>query len=302
MGKIRTYQSISEFNDEFGVKTLHPLINVVDMSTAPKVDIRGAHCYDFYSVFLKDSDCGAIQYGRNTYDYQKGTLLFIAPLQVMEMESEKNVGREEPKGWALMFHRDLLRGTHLGQIMKNFTYFSYDVNEALHLSEDERTIITGCLRNILIELQHAIDKNSKDLILSNLEVFFNYSKRFYERQFITRSQVNSDVLTRFEQILDDYFSQGVAKKNGIPNVKYMADKLHYSPNYLSDQLRETTGKSALEHIQLKLIEISKELLLSDTSSINEIAYQLGFEYPQYFSRLFKKKVGVTPNQYRLNRN
>lgn len=186
--------------------------------------------------------------------------------------------------------------------MKNFTYFSYDVNEALHLSEDERTIVTGCLRNILIELQHAIDKNSKDLILSNLEVFFNYSKRFYERQFITRSQVNNDVLTRFEQILDDYFNRGVAKKNGIPNVKYMAEKLHYSPNYLSDQLREMTGKSALEHIQLKLIEISKERLLSDTSSINEIAYQLGFEYPQYFSRLFKKKVGVTPNQYRLNQN
>lgn len=295
MGKITVYESISQFNKLFGIETLHPLISICDASRVNPVEIEGSHCYNFYSIFLKDVNCGDLRYGRNYYDYQEGTLVFMAPMQVMSVENQKT---EKPQGWVLMFHPDLLRGTSLGQNMKKYTFFSYEVNEALHLSEQEREIVINCFHNIENELRHAMDNNSKDLIVSNLELFLNYSKRFYERQFVTRSHMANDALSRFERILDDYFHSDLPRRKGIPTAKYCADKMNLSVNYLSDMLRKDTGKSTLEHIQLRLVEVAKETLLGTQKSVSEVAYELGFEYPQYFSRLFKKRVGMTPNEYR----
>lgn len=292
---VTVYETIDSFNKEFGMETLHPLVHVAEMGKSPKVQVEGSHCFNFYSVYLKDSPCGKIMYGRNYYDYQDGTLLFLAPMQVVKVEDPTD-GTEE--GWVLMFHPDLLRGTQLGQNLKRYTYFQYDVNEALHLSRQERETVLGCFRNIAAELRHAIDSNSKDLIVSNLELFLNYCKRFYERQFITRSQVNTDMLSRFERILDNYFRSGLLQKQGFPTVRYCAEAMNMSVNYLSDLLRKDTGMSAIEHIQQHLVEVAKEKLSTSEKSVSEIAYELGFEYPQYFSRLFKKKTGVSPNEYR----
>ncbi len=292
---VTVYETIDSFNKEFGMETLHPLVHIAEMGKSPKVQVEGSHCFNFYSVYLKDSPCGKIMYGRNYYDYQDGTLLFLAPMQVVKVEDPTD-GTEE--GWVLMFHPDLLRGTQLGQNLKRYTYFQYDVNEALHLSRQERETVLGCFRNIAAELRHAIDSNSKDLIVSNLELFLNYCKRFYERQFITRSQVNTDMLSRFERILDNYFRSGLLQKQGFPTVRYCAETMNMSVNYLSDLLRKDTGMSAIEHIQQHLVEVAKEKLSTSEKSVSEIAYELGFEYPQYFSRLFKKKTGVSPNEYR----
>lgn len=292
---VTVYETIDSFNKEFGMETLHPLVHIAEMGKSPKVQVEGSHCFNFYSVYLKDSPCGKIMYGRNYYDYQDGTLLFLAPMQVVKVEDPTD-GTEE--GWVLMFHPDLLRGTQLGQNLKRYTYFQYDVNEALHLSRQERETVLGCFRNIAAELRHAIDSNSKDLIVSNLELFLNYCKRFYERQFITRSQVNTDMLSRFERILDNYFRSGLLQKQGFPTVRYCAEAMNMSVNYLSDLLRKDTGMSAIEHIQQHLVEMAKEKLSTSEKSVSEIAYELGFEYPQYFSRLFKKKTGVSPNEYR----
>lgn len=299
MENITVYHTIDSFNKEFGMETFHPLIHIVNMSDAPVVDIKGRHTFDFYSVYLKDSSCGTIKYGLNYYDYQDGTLLFVAPGQVMHIEEASD---EEPAGWVLMFHSDLLRGTQLGHNLKNYTFFQYSINEALHLSAKEREIILGCFHNIETEVRYPVDSNSKDLIVSNLELFLNYSRRFYERQFITRSQVVTDTLSRFEEIVENYFTQGLARSNGTPTVKYCAERMNASPNYLSDMLRKETGKSALEHIHLHLIDHAKEMLSHNDKTISEIAFSLGFEYPQYFSRLFKKRVGISPAEYRTNCN
>lgn len=295
MDKIETYNSIDDFNKAFGIETLHPLVNIADVAKTKRVEIEGCHCFNFYTIFLKDVKCGDIKCGRNYYDYQDGTLVFMAPMQIMSMENRRP---EAAKGWVLMFHPDLLRGTQLGRNLKDYSFFSYEVNEALHLSEQERRTVLECFRNIENELRHAMDKHSKDLIVSNLELFLSYCRRFYERQFITRSHVNSDILTRFERVLDEYFHSELPKRLEIPSAKYCADKMNFSVNYLSDLLRKDTGKSTLEHIQLRLVEAAKEKLFDTNKSISEIAYELGFEYPQYFSRLFKKRVGMTPNEYR----
>lgn len=295
MEELKTYRSIGGFNREFGIPTLHPLIHVGSMEEAGHIKIEGCYSFNFYAVYLKDDESGVIKYGRNYYDYQSGTMLFFAPRQVVCEEGNDMSN----KGWVLYFHPDLLRGTVLGRNIGNYTFFQYAVNEALHLSDEERDIITGCLRNLQMELRHAADSNSKALIISNLELLLNYSKRFYERQFITRSQTNPDFLSRFERILEDYFNSGQLLQQGIPNVKYLAERMNLSANYLSDMLRKHTGKSASEHVQLKLIDTAKDrLLYHSEKTVNEIAYELGFEYPQYFCRLFKKRVGMTPNEYR----
>lgn len=192
----------------------------------------------------------------------------------------------------------MILGTALGKNIKDYTFFSYQVNEALHLSARERAIITDCLDKISYELEHAIDTHSKTLIVSYLELFLNYCKRFYERQFVTRSNVNKDVLSRFEKILDDYFSSDKAIESGLPSVRYCAEKLYLSSNYLGDLLKKETGKSAQEHIQLKMIEVAKEKIFDQSKSISEIAYELGFKYPQHFTRMFKKEVGMSPLEYR----
>lgn len=254
--------------------------------------------FGFYAVFLKEVRCGDMIYGRNYYDYQEGTLVCLAPGQVIGFED--NGEKFQPKGWALVFHPDLIRGTMLGRNMKEYTYFSYEVNEALHLSETERSLVVDSLRKIRLELGHAIDRHSRRLVTTQIEVLLDYCLRFYERQFITRAHVNHDVLTRFERLLDDYFAEGRARSEGLPTVKYCAGQLCLSPNYFGDLVKRETGRTAQEHIQLKLLEVAKERVLDPGRTIGEIAYELGFQYPQHFTRMFKKLTGQTPNEYRAS--
>ena len=283
MGTVVKYDNIFQYNESRGVETLHPLVSVIDFSKAEPIPPgHYRHCFGFYAVFLKDVKCGDLRYGRNYYDYQEGTLVFMAPGQVVEVEV-KDKPQVPPKGRALLFHPDLLRGTSLGRNIAGYTFFSYEVNEALHLSEQERQVMMDCLQNIQSELKHAIDKHSRTLIVSNIELLLNYSTRFYERQFITRNNVNRDVLAGFERLL---------------SVRWCAEQLHLSANYFGDLVKKETGKSAQEYIQLKVIDIAKERIFDPGRSISEIAYSLGFRYPQHFTRLFKKVVGCSPNEYR----
>jgi len=298
MDELIKLESISDYNELMGVETLHPLVSVVDFSKVGSFTHLRKYM-GFYAIFLKDTKCGDIRYGRNIYDYREGTLLFVAPGQVMDIE---NHGEEmQPQGWALLFHPDFLKGTALAHNMKDYTFFSYEVHEALHLSEREKQIIIDCMEKINMEFQHAIDKHSRTLIVTNIELLLNYSVRFYERQFITRSIDNKDILTRFESLLNKYFQSELLQSTGFPTVKYCADQLHLSANYFGDLIKKETGKSAQEHIQLKIIDLAKERIFDSRKSISEIAYELGFKYPQHFSRLFKTETGFTPNEYRLKR-
>ncbi len=296
MEDIIKLANISEYNTMRGVETLHPLVSVYDLSEMKLIPPVRAN-FGFYCVFLKEAICGDMKYGCNYYDYQEGTLVFIGPGQVVGIGNAP--GSSRPKGWALLFHPDLIRGTSLGHNIKEYTFFSYETNEALHLSERERQLILDCLGKIDHELHQSIDKHSKRLIANNIELLLNYCMRFYDRQFITRSQVNKDILVRFENLLDNYLKSEITKTSGLPTVKYCADQLHLSPNYFGDLIKKETGKSAQEQIQLKLIEIAKERVFDTSKSISEIAYELGFKHPQHFSRMFKKSTGYTPNEYKL---
>jgi len=297
MDEIIKLDHITQFNSLRGLETSHPLVSVFEFSKMKLIPEARAH-YGFYCVFLKEAMCGDLKYGCNYYDYQEGTLVFIAPGQVVGIGSKP--GSTMPKGWGLLFHPDLIRGTSLGRNIKEYTFFSYEANEALHLSEKERQIILDCLNKIDYELHQSIDKHSKRLITNNIELFLNYCMRFYDRQFITRSHVNKDILVRFENLLDNYLKFETAKNAGLPTVKYCADQLHLSPNYFGDLIKKETGKSALDHIQLKIIEIAKDRVFDTSKSISEIAYELGFKHPQHFSRMFKNETGFSPNEYRYN--
>lgn len=297
--KILNIDTVDAYNKLLGLETLHPLVSVIDMSAAGRIK-QMRHAFGLYVIFLKEVKCGDLRYGRHYYDYQEGTLVCVAPGQVVGVEDN---GEEfQPKGRALVFHPDLIRGTSLGQRIKEYTFFSYESNEALHLSERERAMVIECLDKIRHELEHAIDRHSKRLIAINIELLLDYCLRFYERQFITRSEVNRDVLTRFERLLDDYFAGDRALQEGLPSVKYCAGELCLSPNYFGDMVKKETGKTAQEYIQLKLIDAAKERVLDPDRTISQVAYEMGFQYPQHFTRLFKKVVGCTPNEYRARTN
>ena len=299
MNKQIRFETPGEHHSAFGIEVFHPLVSLIDFSNIDAINniTPDEFSFGFYYIAFKESKCGKLKYGCNYYDYDEETLIFLAPNQIIKTDPN---AVNKPQGKALLFHPSLFHGTSLARKMKEYTFFSYNVNEALHVSKQEKTIIMDCLRNIEYELTHGMDHHSKGLIVSNIEIFLDYCKRFYERQFITRSHVNTDTLSRFEAILNSYFDSSLPKDQGLPSVKYCADKLNFSASYLSDLLRKETGKSAIEHIQLKLIDIAKEKLFDKNKTISEIAYELGFEYPQYFSRMFKKQVGMTPNQYRGN--
>jgi len=296
MEELLKLDNVCQYNTLMGQETLHPLVSVIDFSKSkPMKHIRMN--LGFYTMFLKDVKCGDITYGRNTYDYQEGTLVFIGPGQVIGIDSD---GQDfQPKGRALLFHPDLIRGTSLGHTIKDYNFFSYEVNEALHLSEKERLVMMDCLDKIEFELGHDIDKHSKTLIVTNIELLLNYCVRFYDRQFITRDNVNKGILEKFESLLDSYFLSEKPQTLGLPSVGYCAEKLNLSANYFGDLIKKETGKSAQDYIQLKLMNIAKEKVFDVSKSISEIAYELGFKYPQHFSRMFKKNVGFTPNEYRL---
>lgn len=293
--KFLNIETVTQYNDMLDVVTLHPLVSVIDLSKAkPMKHMR--HTFSFYTVYLKDEKNCDLLYGRQRYDYQKGSVICLAPGQVIGIE---DTGEEfQPKGWALCFDPDLIAGTSLARSMKEYSFFSYEVNEALHLSERERELFVDCLDKIRHELEHAIDRHSKRLITIHIETLLDYCLRFYERQFITRTNANQDILSRFERLLDDYFRSEKAQDNGLPTVKYCAGELCLSPNYFGDLIKKETGKSAQEYIQFKVMEVAKELVLNPEKSISQIAYELGFQYPQHFTRLFKKLTGYTPNEYR----
>jgi AraC-like DNA-binding protein len=296
MEKIRKLQRIAQFNAERGQPVLHPLVSVLDQSQSTPVQ-TGRWLSELYIVFLKQDRCAPLIYGRQQYDYDEGTMLFIAPGQVFGLE-ESEADRVQPTGWALAFHPDLIRGTSLGQHIKNYSFFAYDANEALHLSERERSLVLECFRKIGEELAYPIDKHSKQLITTNIELLLNYCVRFYDRQFITRDHVHKDVLVRFEALLNDYFGSDKPQNLGLPTVGYCAEQLHLSANYFGDLVKKETGLSAQDYIQARVIELAKEKLLDPSKSISEIAYEMGFKYPQHFTRLFKQRVGQSPHEYR----
>ena len=300
MNKVVNFNTITEYNVFNNNETLHPLISVIDFSKADERSWEGEKSvriyYGFYCIFLKDIKCGDLRYGCNYYDYQEGTLVFVAPGQVMEVETDGKV--YQPKGHALVFHPDLIHGTSLFKSINDYHFFSYNANEALHLSERERQIVLDSFSKIQSELQLGVDKHSKKLIASNIELFLNYCERFYDRQFITRENINKGILEKFEEVLNTYFSSDKPNIIGLPSVSYCADELHLSANYFGDLIKKETGKSAQEYIQNKIIDVAKNKILGNNLTVNEIAYQLGFKYPQHFSRLFKQRVGYTPNEYR----
>jgi AraC-like DNA-binding protein len=253
--------------------------------------------FGFYTIFLKDVKCGDLVYGRHTYDYQEGTLVFLAPGQVAGVNSKGET--YQPKGYALIFHADLIHGTTLGRHIQDYTFFSYQSNEALHLSERERKIVLDCFSKIQYELEHAIDKHSRRLIVANIELFLNYCIRFYDRQFITRDKVTKGILEKFESLLNNFFQSDRPQTIGLPSVAYCASELNLSPGYFGDLIKKETGKTAQEYIQSKVIEEAKERVFDLNKSVSQVAFELGFKYPQHFTRLFKQRVGQTPNEYRM---
>ena len=296
MENLIKIDTVDQYNKMFGLETLHPLVSVVDLSKSETWPTNFRVNYGIYGLFLKDTKCGDIRYGRQYYDYQEGTVVGFAPGQVTGIELKDGT---RPLAHGLLFHPDLIRGTALGRDIKRYSFFSYESNEALHLSEEERSIVMDCLKIIRMELEHGVDKHSKTLLVNHIELLLNYCMRFYERQFITRGKTNRDVLTRFENLLDEYFESTLAEQDGLPTVKYFADKLCLSSNYFGDMFKKETGKSPQEYIQEKVIELAKERISGTADTVSQIAYSLGFQYPQHFCRLFKKRVGYTPSEYRV---
>jgi len=295
MDEIIKLDSIDKYNQLFGLETLHPLVSVIDLSEATRFPTHFTFNYEVYALFLKDTRCGDIRYGKQTYDYQEGTVVSFAPGQVVETELDPGV---KPMAQGLLFHPDLIKGTSLGAEIKSYSFFSYKSNEALHLSDKEKSIFSDCLAKIRLELVHSIDRLSKRLIARNIQLLLDYCMRFYERQFDTRTVANRDVLSKFETLLDAYFQGDKPQTEGLPTVKYFADRVFLSPNYFGDLIKKETGKTAQEYIQNKLIDTAKEMIAGTDKTISQIAYDLGFQYSQHFNRVFKKNVGYTPNEYR----
>jgi AraC-like DNA-binding protein len=301
MGNIIRLESISQLNALFQqTAPKHPLIAVVDFSKMEKhekVEEIKLTC-GFYSVMFKNHCANKLKYGKEYYDFQEGTLMCIAPNQIITIENDANSENADIVGWGLFFHPDLIRGTSLGNKIKEYTFFSYEVNEALHLSDKEKQTLWDCVYKLENELFENIDLHSQTLITSNIELLLNYCARYYDRQFITRKKVNTNLLRKFETILNSYFNSNDQQYKKLPSVKYFAELLFLSPNYLSDLLKKETGKTAQEYLHYYLIEEAKNNLLNTNDPINEIAFNLGFEYPQYFSKLFKSKTGMTPLAFR----
>ena len=289
------YDTIKKYAEAFNNKALHPLIAYVDLNQSLPM-LRSQFMLGFYAIIIKETRCGDIRYGNQYYDYDEGTMVFIGSNQIIKHEPEGEI--HQPYGKALIFHSDLIKGTNVGKHIHEYTFFSYASYEALHLSNKEREKILVCFDNIENEIIQNIDRHSKKLIISNLELLLNYCTRFYDRQFITRENIGQGIIEQFEQHLNEYLRHEKLQEIGLPTVSFFAEKLNLSPNYFGDLIKKETGKSAIEYIHLKLLEYAKEKIMDKTKSISEISYQLGFKYPQHFTRLFKQKVGVAPNEYR----
>lgn len=298
MKPVINIKNISDINNFVQHKTKHPLVTVIDFSNMEEPMEEGLRIScDFYSIMFKNFCANKMKYGRQEYDFQEGSLVCIAPKQVVEMDKPTE-RPDDMKGWGLYFHPDLLRGTSLGAKMKDYTFFSYEMSEALHLSDKEKHILNDCIQKIENELQENIDNHSQTLIVSNIELLLNYCLRYYGRQFITRKHSNTNIVSQIEKLLIDYFKDPKLSESGLPTVKYLSDNVHLSSGYLSDLLKKETGMNARDHIHYYLIEEAKSLLLNSNQTVSELAFSLGFEYPQYFSRLFKSKTGMTPLEFR----
>ena len=299
MRKITHLQSIADLHKlvDLGISQ-HPLVTILDFSKVNEHLFGNTKITtDFYSIMFKNYCKNNFKYGRKAIDFQDGSLICIAPNQIIEIDNESEE-RADKMGWGLFFHPDLIRATPLNHHLKSYRFFDYEISEALHLSDKEKNILVGCIQKIQLELQENIDVHSQYIIVSTIELLLNYCSRFYGRQLITRSQTNQTIITQIETILNSYFQETKVKEQGLPSVKFLADKLNVSPSYLSDVLKKETGKNAQEHIHFFLIKEAKNYLLNTEKNINEIAYTLGFEYPQYFNKLFKQKTGNTPMEYR----
>jgi len=304
MDKTRPHRirTITEFHEFRGLpKSEHPLISVVDFANIKylRCDEPEQLINDFYAVALKRNFKGKFKYGQQEYDFDGGVLSFVSPGQVYSIEADRELQHE---GWLLLIHPDFLWNTPLAQRIRQYEYFGYAVNEALHLSEKEEQLIIGILQNIGQEYRSNIDRFSQDVIISQLELLFTYSERFYHRQFITRKIANHKILARLETVLDAYFKDDTLVKKGLPTVQYIAGTLNVSPGYLSGLLKVLTGQSTQQHIHDKLIEKAKEKLSTTSLSVSEIAYELGFEHPQSLSKLFKTKTRQSPLEFRQSFN
>lgn len=299
MKELIHLHSITDLHKLFNIGiSNHPLVTLLDFSmVTEQVEQNSIITTDFYSIMFKNYCKNNIKYGRKAIDFQDGNLICIAPNQLIKIDNEVEE-REDKMGWGLFFHPDLIRSTSLNEKIKNYSFFHYEVSEALHLSDKEKNILFECIQKIQTELQENIDVHSQQIIVSTIELLLSYCLRFYGRQLITRSQTNKSIISQIENLLSQYIADNKLNEQGLPTVKYLAEKIHLSPSYLSDLLKKETGKNAQEHIHFYLIEEAKNLLLNSEKNINEIAYDLGFEYPQYFNKLFKKKTGKTPMEYR----
>ena len=299
MSNFYHIKSIAQVHHLFGLeKPLQPLITII--KEWPNIDFNFGNTKlisELYLLGMKGNVRGSFHYGRNSYDYEEGTLAFIAPNQVTSFDNKDAVELDK-NGWNILFHPDLIRKSELGKTIKEYSFFEYDSNEALHVSDKEKQILTELVQRIEIELEQNIDKHSQELIIVNLEAIMKYCHRYYDRQFYTRTNLNKDFIVRFEQFLEVYFASDELKNKGLPTVKQCGEALNMSGSYLSDLLKLETGRSAKDHIHTYIIEKAKTLLLNTNSTVSEVAYDLGFEYPQHFSKLFKSKTGNSPSTYR----
>lgn len=296
------FNSITELHSTLKLKKpSHPLVSVMkldDINTDSSSEVRSI-IYNFYTVFLKKNFEGKIKYGQQYYDFDDGTMTFYAPKQRVTIE-EYTPSKME--GWMLVFHPDFLQGYPLAKRIKDYGFFLYAANEALHLSDKEEEVISGIMQNLQKEVDAIIDGYTQDVAISHIDLLLNYCNRFYNRQFITRKKVSGDLLTKFEELLNTFFQDDENNQSLLPSVQYFAEKLFISSHYLNDMLKNITGLTTQQHIQSYLVEKAKELLSTTNFSVSEIAYQLGFEYPQSFNKLFKNKTNLTPLEYRRSFN
>ncbi len=293
--EIVNLDSIDAYNKLYGLSTRHPLVTVIDLKKATRCINHVRMNYGVYALFLKNDTNCTLKYGRRHYDYQEGTVVSFAPGHLIDVDMDREVLAPDVVG--LMFHPDIIYGTPLGDKIGKYSFFDYSQMEALHLSEDERAIFLDCLSKIAQELEHTVDHHSADLISANIQLLLEYLHRFYDRQFITRHRVNSEVVSRFERELKEYFDRGAAH-DGLPTVAYFADKVCLTPGYFGDMVKKETGMTAQDMISRHIVSLAKQRLASSEADISEIAYSLGFQYPQHFTRLFKRVAGMSPSSYR----
>lgn len=297
MRKIH-YKTVKDFNDVKGLETIHPLISIINYANLEPKVLPAIFCKtDVYLIFFKDTNCADIVYGRKKYDYQEGTLVFFEPGQEYGLEY-KNAGPVSSKGWGLIFDKELLEGTSLKQKIKEYHFFSYAVSESLHVSSREREMIIDLFKKFQDELNHPIDKSSKELLINYLEMLLNYSKRFYERQFNTREHIFTNISEKLNNLLIEYYTEQKHLKYGPPSVSYCAESFNLSSNYFGDLVKQQLGISAQSFIQNFMLDKAKTLFQTDRDSIKEVSYALGFEYPNHFSRFFKDKTGMTPSDWK----